>query len=145
MGINRNQIPFELRSELIPVALVDSSVDFLASPTPAYRVPDIATEGTQTAPAAAAILATTGPLPVGAYTLIAIVTAEEANRFRLNWRNALDTANLLNIVFALPAAGETITLSFRLNIENPNERFTIDNIAAGNVGITYNATFLVRI
>ena len=143
MGINRNQIPFELRNEVIPVALIDSSVDFLASPSPAYRVPDVFTEGEQVAPGAGTVLADTGPLPVGAYSVVMVMSAGESNRFDIQWRDAANGANLSQIRVRMVT--NTFTFTSRFNVENENERFRILNVAAGTVAIDYNATILARI
>ena len=95
MGINRNQIPFELRSEVTPVALVDSGVAFVASPSPAYRVTDVFTTGRQTNPGAGTVLADTGQLTAGSFTLKVILFSDQLNQaFDFEWRDAANAANL---------------------------------------------------
>ncbi len=59
LGITRNNIPFDLRSEVSPVVLVGGTVSFIAPPTPPYGVTDIFTAGELIAPAAATTLADT--------------------------------------------------------------------------------------
>lgn len=145
MGINRNPVAFELRSEVIPVALVDSSIDFLASPTPAYRIVDIFSAGPQVAPAADTVLADTGPLPVGAFTMDFNIMAGETADHDIEWRNAPNTGNLINIRVRTVLGAVTFLWKVRFQIENENERIRVTNVAAGNVGIEYTSTILARI
>ena len=146
LGITRNNIPFALRSEVTPVVLVGGTVSFLAAPTPAYGVNDIFTAGEQVAPAAGTVLADTGQLPVGAYTVLAVMTANETQSWDFEWRNAANSANLAAIRFKMVIA-TTITQIFtsRFNILNDNERFRVINAGAGGVGIAYNASILAKI
>ena len=144
LGITRNDIPFALRNEVVPAVLVGGTVSFVAAPTPPYRVPDVFTEGEQVAPAAATVLADTGPLPVGVYSVVMVMSAGESNRFDIQWRNAGNSANLAQIRIRIVTQG-IFTFTSRFNVENDNERFRILNVAAGTVAIDYNATILARI
>ena len=146
LGITRNNIPFALRSEVTPVVLVGGTVSFLAAPTPAYSVTDIFTAGLQVAPAAGTVLADTGALPVGAYSLQAQMYAEENNEFDLEWRNAGNSANLRSIRFNLtPGGSPSLGFSSRFNVENADERFRILNVRIASPAIDYQAFLLVKI
>ncbi len=145
MGINRNPVAFDLRSEVAPVALVDSSVDFSASPNPAYRVVDVFSGGEVVAPAVNTVLADTGPLPVGSYTLQLTINAQENNDFAFQWRDAPNTASLISQVFRNGTITRTLTVVVRFEVQNANERFRILNQQAGNVGIVYQVSIFTRI
>ena len=123
MGINRNPVAFELRSEVLPVALVDSSVDFLASPNPSYGITDVFTAGVQTAPAINTALADTGPLPIGAYTLQAVMFALEITTLQFEWRNAGNTANVTGQRWRINGNFDVLQFTSRFKVENANERF----------------------
>jgi len=143
LGITRNNIPFALRSEVTPVVLVGGTVSFLASPTPAYRVSDVFTNGVLNNPAAGDILMDTGPLPIGDYTIHMIVRATAVNNYTWEWRNAGNTADLWSQTFALdPTFDNIVELNFRLSIQNDNERFraVIQALVAGS----YQGTILAR-
>lgn len=144
IGVNRPSQPFILDGDVIPVVLVDSAVSFVAAPTPAYTVPDIFTEGPQTNPAAGDILATTGPLAVGFYSVQLNFTTTELNDFDLEWRNAGDTATLIALRFrAAPSQlGAFLT---RMAIVNANERFRFVTVGASAAAQVYAAQLLVRI
>ncbi len=147
LGITRNQIPFALRSEVMPVVLVGGTVSFIASPTPAYAVTDIFTAGVQTAPAAGFVLADTGPLPGGTYAVQAILAPGEANRLDFQWRDAGNALNLWTMSVHIGDATQVrlVVYNFRLNVLNDNERFRVLNNSAGNVGIEYQASILAKI
>jgi hypothetical protein len=146
LGITRNNIPFSLRSEVTPVVLVGGTVSFIASPTPAYRVTDIFTAGILVAPVAGTILADTGPLPIGAYSLEMILTTDtDSNSFSLEWRNAGNTANLRSIrLWNSPDGPGTLRLATRFLVENDNERFRLLVSVNANVGIEYQGTIQAR-
>jgi len=145
LGITRNNIPFALRSEVTPVVLVGGTVSFLASPTPAYRVVDVFTAGPQTAPAAGFILATTGPLPIGAYTLKMVIMSGERNEYAFQWRNAANSADLASQLFASTAEARIIVFENRFDVQNDNERFQVLMNAVGSAGIVFQATIYARV
>ena len=146
MGINRNPVAFDLRSEVAPVALVDSSVDFLASPSPAYRVVDTFTQGLLTNPGAGTLLASTGPLPTGPYTVVVQNFAESGGPFIFifQWRDAANVADLLTFQYQVEVAPRS-EQSLRLQIENANERFQVLNLAAPGAGIDLQTVIFARI
>ena len=149
LGIVRNNIPFDLRSEVSPVVLVGGTVSFVAAPTPAYGVTDIFTAGVQVAPAAGFLLADTGPLPVGAYTVLFYFNATESAQIELRWRDAADAANLWlhETIMIIGSAGGPCfqQLLVRFNIVNANERFTVVNRNAGAALTRYQASILAKI
>jgi len=146
LGITRNNIPFALRSEVTPVVLVGGTVSFIAAPTPAYGVTDIFTAGIVVAPAVNTILADTGPLPVGAYSVQWILTVREQNILAFEWRNAANSADLWLQRLETPPTGEVMPqFSSRFNVLNDNERFRIRVASAGTAAIEYQATILARI
>jgi len=148
LGVNRPGQPFTLDGDVVPVILIDSGVSFVASPTPPYAVTDWFTAGVVVAPAINTILADTGPLPTGSYTVQGIINAGEQNTFTFEWRDAANAANLRGQVFQLSNAGtidQNVMFSSRFLVENVNERFRIRLNAAGNVGVNYQGTVLARI
>ncbi len=143
LGIPRANIPFALRSEVTPVVLVGGTVSFLASPTPAYQVADVFTNGVLSNPAAGDVLMDTGPLPIGDYTIHMIVRATGVNNYTWEWRNAGNTADLWSQTFSLdPSFQDTVELNFRLSIQNDNERFRVIIVAL--VAGSYQGTILAR-
>ena len=146
LGIVRSNIPFALRSEVTPVVLVGGTVSFLASPTPAYRVQDVFTAGTQLVPPVDTNLADTGPLPIGAYSVKVFFFANESASLVFQWRDAANAANLYVQEFVTGPAGEPRTLIFdlRFDVANDNERFRMQNRVVGGVGSRYQATILAR-
>ena len=144
LGITRNNIPFDLRSEVSPVVLVGGTVSFVAAPTPPYTVPDVFSAGLLVAPVVNARMADTGPLPVGAYSLLVLMDIGELNTLELIWRNSLDTADLTNHRFQFAAQGSK-QVQVRFDVKNANERFVVENTIAGNVGIEYMATIFAKI
>jgi len=145
LGITRNNIPFALRSEVTPVVLVGGTVSFVAAPTPAYAVTDVFTIGPTTAPAINTVLADTGPLPIGAYTVQVVIGIEEAQSVEFQWRDAPNTANLWNVRLPTTAEVAVVVFNTRLNVQNDNERFRVLNLIAGGVGVPYQATILAKI
>ena len=149
LGITRNNIPFALRSEVTPVVLVGGTVSFVASPTPAYAVTDIFTIGVSVAPIIATVLADTGPLPIGAYTMTLVLNADEAAFYEIAWRNAANTANLwvqeLNNMLGAAGGPSSVQMIVRLNVENDNERFRVLNVVAGGVGARYQASIMAKV
>ena len=143
LGITRNQIPFGLQSEVMPVVLVGGTVSFVAPPTPPYTILDIFTAGEQIAPAAGTVLADTGPLPLGAYFIYAIASAGENARLDFEWRDAANALNLRLLRFFTNQ--DTVILEFRANIETDNERFRIVTPAAGSATIGYNGQILAKL
>jgi len=147
LGITRNNIPFGLQSEVLPVVLVGGTVSFLAAPTPAYRVQDIFTAGLQVAPAINTVLADTGPLLIGGFTVKFIFAADVNTRFLIQWRNAANTADLwTQELFNVIAAGGNPSFQFdvRFDVQNDNERFRILNAVAGAALTRFQATILAR-
>jgi hypothetical protein len=66
------------------------------------------------------------------------IMAPEGNNWRLRRRNAGDTADVWS--FRLALTGSTMTvLSLRLNLAL-NEFVVIENVTAGGVGVTYQAS-----
>jgi len=145
LGITRNNIPFGLQSEVMPVVLVGGTVSFVAAPIPAYDVNDIFSLGPTTAPAVNTVLADTGPLPIGAYTVQVVVGIEELQSVELQWRDAPNTANLR--LWRLPTSSTQFTHVFntRLNVQNDAERFRVLNLVAGGVGIAYQVVILAKV
>ena len=146
LGITRNNIPFDLRSEVTPVVLVGGTVSFVAAATPPYRVADIFTEGVLNNPADGTVLADTGQLPVGAYSVQVIQSSGEGNNFMFEWRNAGNTANLWaqDIRPAEAASPRVFIFSTRLEILTPNERFRFRTDGA-SAAVDYQATILARV
>ncbi len=143
LGITRNEIPFELRSEVTPVVLVGGTVSFIASPSTAYRVQDIFTAGGVTAPAINSILADTLQLPEGAYTLKIVMVADENHDMAIQWRDAANTVNLWQQRF-LGLALTPIVVDVRFEILNADERVRVSNLTAGAPATTYQASILAR-
>lgn len=146
LGVNPNNIPFDLRSEVTPVVLVGGTVSFVAAPTPAYQVADAFTAGVQVAPAAGFVMADTGPLPEGAYTVTLVMTGTQQLRYGFQWRDAANAVNLWSQEFRIENATQ-LTLQFliRLNLLTANERFRLIAVAAGTAAEQYQATILARI
>ncbi len=145
LGISRNEVPFSLRSEVSPVVVVGGEISIVASPSPAYGVTDVFTTGLQTNPAATTVLADTGPLPVGPYTVKVWMFVESSVLiFIWEWRDAANGANLFTTRFIAGLTGENI-LEVRFDIENPNERFRISNEAAPGAGIDVQAVIMAKI
>ena len=145
LGITRNNIPFALRSEVTPVVLVGGTVSFVAAPTPAYQVTDWFTAGQQIAPAAGFVLADTGPLTPGAYTLLVIINALEVSNHLLHWRNAADSADLRTQNILISTDLHPVVLNVRFDVLNDGERFTVTNISAGGVGIAYQSSIMAKV
>jgi len=146
MGVNRPQQAFTLDGNVVPVVLVDSGVSFVAAPTPPYRVTDRFSLGLVSAPVIDTVLADTGPLPEGPYTVQVMIYVEERAFFEFEWRNAGNTADLINQRITIhPAGGEVFLWNTRFQVENANERFRILNVVAGGVGVGFQATIFARI
>ncbi len=144
LGVNRPIRPFTLDGDVMPVVIVESGISFVAAPTPAYSVQDIFTAGEQTAPAAGTVLADTGQLPVGQYSVQVFLGASEGNTFDFQWRDAPNTATLRNIRLHVPVEAFPLFLT-RFTVENADERLRVLNVGAGNVGQVYNVTILAKI
>lgn len=147
LGVNRPLQPFTLDGEIVPVILVDSGVSFVASPTPAYQITDIFTAGVQVAPPVNTVLADTGPLPVGAYTLqILMYCTEDGNDLLFQWRDAPNAANLFQQEIRF-GANSMLTFFFqtRLEIKTVNERFRVLNRVVGGVGERFQASIFAKI
>ena len=144
LGVNRPLSPFQLDGDVVPVVIVESGISFVAAPTPAYTVQDIFTAGEQIAPAAGTVLADTGQLPVGQYSVQVFLGAGEGNTFDFQWRNAANAVTLRNIRLHVPVEAFPQLLS-RFTVANANERFRVLNVGAGTVGVAYNATILAKI
>ena len=145
LGITRNNIPFDLRSEVTPVVLVGGTVSFLASPTPAYRVVDVFTAGEQTAPVIGFVMADTGPLPIGAYAVQIVVMAGDRNEYAFEWRNAGNSANLASQLLASTVETRMVQFQARFDVQNDNERFRVIMDQAGTAAMVYQVTLYVRI
>jgi len=143
LGVNRPGQPFMLDGDIVPVILVDSGIAFTAAPTPPYAVTDIFTEGIQSSPPINTVLATTGPLPVGSYTMQFVMEAREQGSFGIEWRNATDTGNLAVIVLSQKTTFGTMMWESRFQIVNASERFRVINLGVG--GALYSASILARI
>lgn len=144
LGVNRPTRPFTLDGNILPVILVDSGVSFVASPTPAYGVNDIFTEGTISVPGAAAILADTGPLPVGSYSLFVLFGSTEIARVQFQWRDVPNTASLYDTELISP--NDTyVPFTVRLEISNANERFRIITAVASTGGQAWGATIMAKL
>ena len=147
LGITRNQIPFDLRSEVSPVVLVGGTVSFVAAPTPAYDITDVFTAGPITDPIAATLFADTGPLPVGAYTVTFWGSATGTTRMAFEWRNAANSADLWSqqISFVLTNNSFQHT-TIRLNIQTASERFRVTNVGiAAPPGSIFQASILAKV
>jgi len=148
MGVNRPQQPFTLDGNVVPVVLVDSGVSFVAAPTPPYQVTDIFTNGILTAPAINTILADTGPLPIGPYSVQFTLFAEQEIAMVFEWRDAANAVNLWTQRFGLFTSGVRLPnydFMTRLTIANAGERFRILMDSAGGVGLDFQASILARI
>ena len=146
LGITRNQIPFGLQSEVMPVVLVGGTVSFIAAPGPAYRPQDIFTAGITVAPAAGTVLADTGPLPTGLYNLDFVIYSQtDTNSFDLEWRDAANAVTIRSVrVVNSPDGPAAYQFSKRFDVATENERFRILNIAPGNVAIDYQVVIFAR-
>ena len=144
LGITRNNIPFDLRSEVSPVVLVGGTVSFVAAPGPPYRVTDVFTAGVLTAPAAGDVLADTGQLPAGAYNLDVFFTGPIINDYDLQWRDVANGANLVSQRWTI-LARTNVHISTRFQVDNDNERFRVVLVGAGGAGNDYQATIMARI
>ncbi len=147
LGITRNNIPFNLDSQVQPVVLVGGTVSFVAAPTPPYAVTDIFTEGLLTAPVAGTLLADTGQLPVGAYIVeMKFTTGQDSNEVDLQWRNAGNTATLRFLrFFNSPDGPGTTQFLARFNVQNDDERFRLILLSNANVGIVYQGVILAKV
>ncbi len=145
LGVNRPPTPFTLDGDVVPVILVDSAISFVAAPTPPYRVTDIFTNGVIVAPPVNTILADTGPLLIGSYSIKFFLRVTESNQFNWEWRDVANTANLWQQQMAFLADQDGMFIwENRLEIQNDGERFRFSNITAGAVGAGYQATILAR-
>jgi len=143
LGVNRPTRPFTLDGNILPVILVDSGVSFVAAPTPAFGVVDIFSAGVLINPAAATVLADTGPLPVGSYTVQVVFSIGEAARLDFEWRDAPNAANLVTHAFRNGTALSSLQFSTRLEVANANERFRVINPALG--AASYQVTILAKL
>ena len=145
LGVNRPLRPFTLDGNITPVVLVESGVQFIAAPTPAYGVTDFFTTGLQNNPAAATVLADTGPLPVGSYTLINMLFIDSGVlRFDFEWRDAANAANLRT--HRLNTSLNSLNIwELRYLVENADERFRISNVVAPGVGVDIQASILAKL
>ena len=145
LGITRNQIPFVLQNQVLPVVLVGGTVSFIAAPTPPYGVTDIFTAGPQVAAPANTVLADTGQLPPGAYSLQFVWFTRELQTILFQWRNAANAANLFEQLFGVTLEKNWLRWESRFLVENANERFRILQGSNGGVGVTSHATILAKI
>ena len=145
LGVNRPVQPFTLDGDIVPVVLVESGISFVASPTPAYTVTDIFTSGVLTNPAIGIVLAETGPLPTGQYSVQITIYTEVAGIFDFAWRDATDVINLRAWRFKTSLQSPQVSWLTRLTIENINERFRIVNQQAPGAGNDIQALILAKI
>ena len=143
LGVNRPTQPFMIDGDVTPVVLVDSGVEFTAAPLPPYGVTDIFTAGVVVQPAVNAILADTGPLPIGSYILKWIAIAEEPFQYRFEWRDAPNAANLWSQFIRSPT-NNLLQFESRFLVENANERFRIINLALGAININHQSSILAK-
>lgn len=141
-----------LDGDVVPVVLIDSAVSFVASPTPPFNVTDVFSIGVVTAPVINTIMADTGPLPVGSYTIQFWYYVEvDKAIFELQWRDAPNTATLRAQRFSVSGGQGTnptvnnFQLSTRYTIENVNERFRVQTVLAPVAGQDHQATLLVKL
>ncbi len=144
LGVNRPTRPFTLDGNITPVVLVESGVQFVASPTPAYGITEVFTIGSVTVPAANLVMADTGPLPVGSYTLFLLLGATEISRWQFQWRDIPNTGSLYDTEI-IAVADQYMTLSFRWLVENAGERFRLITAVVGNAGQTWQATIMAKL
>lgn len=123
-----------------PVALVDGSVQAVTG-----QLLDVPfTAGETTAPAANTRLANTGALVAGQYNITWMLEAGvDTAAFRLRRRNAGDTADIWAVRVTNPGFGFVGPQSMRVNLA-VNEFIVIENVAAGSVGIVYQAIIWVQ-
>lgn len=145
LGVNRPTQPFTLDGDIVPVILVDSGVAFVASPTPAYRILDWFTAGPQVAPAAGFVMADTGPLPVGDYTVKVIVGSGDVANQALEWRDVPNAATLRRQALNTTPTDRSLDLTVRLRIENAGERFRVVMVLAGVAANTYQVSILAKL
>lgn len=151
LGLNRNPLPFNLDSTVVPVAVVVSEVDFIASLSPAYRVQDIFTAGSLTAPGAGTVLADTGALEAGAYTMQFLAGATESFDLQLQWRDVANAVSLWDMRMRIVSdagagAGTRVWMwNSRFSIDNTGERVRLIIPGAGGVGQVYQASILARV
>jgi len=145
LGITRNNIPFALRSEVTPVVLVGGTVSFVAAPTPAYAVLDWFTAGLLVAPAINTVMADTGPLPIGAYSVQVILFGSDSAAYDLQWRDAPNAANLRVQRLVTPTDRLSVVVESRFLVENSNERFRVLIAAAGTATLPYQVSILAKL
>lgn len=145
LGIVRNDVPFALRSEVTPVVLVGGTVSFVAAPTPSYALVEWFTAGEQVAPGAGTVLADTGQLPVGSYTVKMMVYCQEPAEWHFQWRNAANSADLRSQIYRTASDFVVVVDNFRLSIETANERFRVVNLIAGGAGLKYQASIFAKV
>ena len=147
LGITRNNIPFDLRSEVSPVVLVGGTVSFVAAPTPPYQITDIFTAGPITSPALGQIFADTGPLPVGTYTVTVWVSGTQVIQMGFEWRNAGNTADLWTQQIAIAGIQSTPfhAMVVRLDVQTADERFRVTALSTGTVGAIFQGSILAKI
>ena len=129
-----------------PVVLVGGTVSFIAAPTPAYGVTDIFTNGVVVDPNIGDLLADTGPLPAGAYSIQIFVSTTETNAIDFQWRNAGNSANLFSQRIQIePTQGENVQLLVRILTANDDERFRLVTVRAAAVAEEYQGTIFAKI
>lgn len=128
--------PFELARTVVPVSLVDSDIILSATLLPVLGTP--ASAGELTAPAANTILADSGPLNAGNYAILWWVSANDPNAFRLQRRNAGNTADVW--AYRMQVGTSVFSAPALIHAEvQQNERFRILNVATGTAGTVYHA------
>jgi len=121
---------------------------------PVFSSTDVFSEGTQTAPAAAALLADTGALPAGTYDMMFMCASDDmgsTGRFiAIQHRDAANAATLATWIFPvgtttvsrIPAIWPMHSFSYFLA---QNERLRAVNVITASAGSHYNATIFAVI
>lgn len=134
---------FRLLSDILPVAVVDGSIQAIGLQT--LDVPF--TAGELSAPAAATRLANTGALVAGQYNMtIIIMGGDNATAFRIRRRNAGDTADVWSqrvAGTAVSTGSVLISLAVRVRLL-ASEFIVVENAAAGTAAVIYQASIWVQ-
>lgn len=135
--IGFSQFPrFFLGNLVQPVALVESAVGFTAI-QPVFGTP--ASAGETAAPLANVRLANTGQLAIGTWTFFVVISANDANTFRVRRRNAADAADIWSQLFIKDILGPAIQFQIRCTLAQ-NERLVVENVGNAGPGTTYQAS-----
>jgi len=119
---------------IVPIYLLGQTTQLAFTvQDPFYAAGQVFTEGEQTNPAAAFVLADTTALPAGTYDIVltGMLTLAAGLRFDFQHRNAANAANINEWVFR--TAGESVRYRLSLAIAE-NERFRVLNQATPGAG-----------